>query len=146
MIRPATAHDVPTLRAMLQALSDHDGGKQVGSEVSLLQHGFGPRPLYSALIADDEGMVIYYPDYSTHRGEPGVYVQDIYVTPAARGTGIARQLLAAVMDHQTWGAKYMTLGVSPANAVATRFYNRLGFRHRGYDFLILDGENLKALQ
>jgi ribosomal protein S18 acetylase RimI-like enzyme len=146
MIRPTTPADIPTLRTMLQALSDHEGGKQVATEASLLQHGFGPRPLYSALVADDQGMVIYYPDYSTHRGEPGVYVQDIYVAPAARGTGIAQALLAALMQHQDWGAQYMTLGVSPANTVATRFYSRLGFRHRGYDFLILDGDHLKALK
>ncbi len=132
---------------MLQALSDHDGGGTVASEASLQLHGFGPRPLYSALIAGEppRGMVIYYPDFSTHRGEPGVYVQDIYVDPAARGSGVAQQLLAAVLQHQTWGAKYMTLGVSPDNLVANRFYDRLGFRHRGYDFLILDGDHLKAL-
>ena len=145
----AKPRDVPLLRAMLQALSDHEGGKGVGPEASLLEHGFGAKPLYHALIAETDhpsGMVIYYPDFSTHRGEPGVYVQDIYVDPAARGSGIAQQLLAAVMQHQTWGAEYMTLGVSPANAIANRFYRRLGFRHRGYDFLILDGAHLKALQ
>ncbi|MEO6301245.1 MAG: GNAT family N-acetyltransferase, partial [Paracoccaceae bacterium] len=142
MIRRATVRDAPTLHAMLQALSDHDGGDyQVGSVETLLQHGFGANPLFHALIAETDhpvGMTIYYPDYSTHRGEPGVYVQDIYVEPAARGTGIARQLLAATMIHQTWAACYVTLGVSPANTVACRFYDRMGFRNRGYDFLILD--------
>ena len=135
---------------MLLRLSDHDGGDYpVGPEAALRTGGFGPRPLFHAVIAANPGplgMVIYYPDFSTHRGEPGVYVQDIYVDPAARGSGIAQQLLAAVMQHQTWGAEYMTLGVSPANAIANRFYRRLGFRHRGYDFLILDGAHLKALQ
>lgn len=149
ILRPAEPRDIPTLRAMLQALSDHDGGgHEVGSEQSLLQHGFGPRPLYRAVIAEAEapvGMAIYYPDFSTHRGEPGVYVQDIYLAPAARGTGIAQALLAEVMARQDWGAQYMTLGVSPDNAVANRFYTRLGFRHRAYDFLILDSDALKAL-
>ncbi len=139
--------DVPILRAMLQALADHDGGVEVGSEASLMAHGFGPNPLFRALIAGEppQGMVIYYPDFSTHRGQPGVYVQDIYVEPAARGSGMAQRLLAAVLQHQTWGARYLTLGVSPDNLVANRFYARLGFRHRGYDFLILDGDHLKAL-
>lgn len=134
---------------MLQALADHDGGDYaVGSEAGLLQHGFGPRPLFWAAIAESErplGMVIYYPDYSTHRGEPGVYVQDIYVSDAARGLGVGRGLLAAMMRQQDWGARFITLGVSEDNAVANGFYTRLGFRPRGYEMMILDGERIAAL-
>lgn len=148
-IRKATPDDIPAIRAMLQALADHEGaGYQVASESALLLHGFGANPLFHVLLAvtdDPYGMVIYYPDFSTHRGEPGVYVQDIFVVPAARGMGFAERLLAEVMKHQTWGACYMTLGVNPRNAIANRLYGRLGFRSRGYDFLILDGNPLAAL-
>ena len=49
------------------------------------------------------------------------------------------------MARQDFGARYMTLVVSPANAGAQRFYQRLGFRSRGYDLMILDGEPLAAL-
>ncbi|MGV8986144.1 MAG: GNAT family N-acetyltransferase [Cypionkella sp.] len=147
-IRPAIPSDVAALRAMLQALSDHDGGTHpVGAEEALLQGGFGPRPLFSALIAEGGlGMVIYYPDFSTHRGEPGVYVQDIYVAPQARGTGLARALMAAVLRYQDWGARYVTLGVSSDNAAATRFYAKTGFTRRGYEMMILDGAALEALR
>lgn len=148
-IRPCTVADVPTLRAMIQALSDGEGGSHpVGSEASLLTHGFGPHRLFQAVIAEAEiplGMAIYFPDFSTHRGEPGVYVQDIYLVPKARGTGLGQRLLAEVMARQDFGARYLTLVVSPANAAALRFYHRLGFRSRGYEFMILDGENLAAL-
>jgi ribosomal protein S18 acetylase RimI-like enzyme len=144
-IRPATQADIPALRRMLQALSDHDGGSHpVGSEASLLQGGFGPRPLFSALI-HPQGMVIYYPDFSTHRGEPGVYIQDLYVEPEARGTGLAAALLAAVLHHQDWEARYLTLGVSEENPAATRFYAKTGFTRRGYQMMILDGAALQAL-
>ena len=76
------------------------------------------------------GMLIYYPDYSTHRGEAGVYVQDIYVSDAARGLGVGRGLLAAMLRQQDWGAQFITLGVSADNAVAMGFYGRIGFRQR----------------
>lgn len=148
--RPATAADVPLLRRFLQALADHDGAGPVASESALLAHGFGTRPLFRALIAErgDEplGLVIFYPDYSTHRGEPGLFVQDIYVSEAARGLGIGTTLLAAAMRAQDWGARYLTLSVNPGNAAAKSYYARRGFRPRGYEFLILDGEGLAALQ
>jgi ribosomal protein S18 acetylase RimI-like enzyme len=147
--RAATAQDAGTLRQMVQALSDHDGGTYpVGSEAGLLQHGFGARPLFWAVIAENTtplGMVIYYPDYSTHRGEAGVYVQDIYVSDAARRLGVGRGLLAAMMDMQDWNARFITLGVSDENHLANGFYARIGFRKRGYQMMILDGTDLEAL-
>ena len=147
--RAADPADVPTLRAMLQALADHDGGDYaVGSEAGLLQHGFGPRPLFWAIIAEDKtplGMVIYYPDYSTHRGEAGVYVQDIYVSDAARGLGVGRGLMAAMMRQQDWAAQFITLGVGAENTAANGFYARLGFRKRGYEMMILEGKAVETL-
>lgn len=148
--RLAVAADVSILRAMLQFLSDHDGGDYpVASEHRLLQHGFGMRPLFHAAIAEQGGsalgMIIYYPDYSTHRGQPGVYVQDIYVTPAARGAGVGRGLLAFMMRAQNWDAQYITLGVSPRNSAAQRFYSRLGFSARGYEMMLLADSGIKAL-
>jgi ribosomal protein S18 acetylase RimI-like enzyme len=150
--REAAAADAAVLRALLQALSDHDGSGPVGSLDSLLAHGFGPRPLFRALLAErgEEtlGMVLFYPDYSTHRGQPGTYVQDIFVTPAARGLGLGRALLARAqaLAQAEWGAAYLTLGVDPGNARAQAVYARLGFRPRGYQFLILDGAALAALE
>lgn len=148
--RPANAADAPDLHGLLQALADHDGGGKVGSVESLLVHGFGSRPLFQAILAergsDIVGTVLFYPDYSTHRGQPGVFVQDIYVADSCRGLGIGRDLLVAAMQAgQSWGAAYLTLAVDPGNAFAQRFYAGQGFRPRGYDFLILDGAGLAAL-
>jgi len=147
--RAATKADVPTLRALLQALSDHDGTGPVGPEAALLEHGFGARPLFRAALAERDGVAVgtavFYPDFSTHRGQPGLYVQDIFVAEAARGAGVGAALLAAAMRLQDWGACYMTLGVDPANTTARDWYAARGFRPRGYDFLILDGAALEAL-
>ena len=145
MIRPVTAADIPALRAMLQALSDHDGGTSpVGSEAALTKALFATHLIHSLIHPD--GMIIYYPEFSTHRGEPGLYIQDLYVAPPARGTGLARALLAASLSHQTWSAAYITLGVSPGNAAATRFYAKCGFTLRGYQMLILEGTILDHLR
>lgn len=147
--RAAEVDDVPALQAMLVELAQHEGGGAVGSVAALTEHGFGARRLFQAVLAVDAqpcGMAIYYPDFSTHRGQPGVYVQDLYVDRASRSGGVGRGLLAAVMRLQDWGAQYLTLGVSPDNAVAVAFYARCGFRARGYRFMILDGERLEALQ
>lgn len=150
--RSAVAEDVPAIRDLLQALSDHDGGPEVGPAAALLKHGFGERSLFRAVLAVDAGeavgLVLFYPDFSTMRGEPGVYVQDLFVNERLRGKGIGRQLLARAraLAESCWGARYLTLSVSPDNATAKSAYARLGFRPRGYDFLILDGEALASLE
>lgn len=148
--RTAEAGDVSALHALLQALSDHEGGDDVASAAVLLAHGFGSRPLYQAILAEEGGiavgMVIFYPDFSTHRGQPGLYVQDVYVRPHLRGQGIGSALMAAAMRLQDWGARYLTLCVGPENRLAKAYYAARGFRPRGYEFLILDGEALDALQ
>ena len=145
MIRPVTPHDIPALLTMLHALVAEDKGTIASTAETLTQAAFGARPLIHGLIHPD-GMVIYFPDYSTHRGEPGLYIQDLYVTPASRGSGLARALVAATLHHQTWGANYITFGVSPANTVATRFYQKTGFTFRGYAMMILDGTALDLLK
>lgn len=144
MIRPITPADIATLLNMLHALVAEDKGSVASTAQSLHDAAFGPHPLLHGVIHPD-GMALYYPDYSTHRGEPGLYVQDLYVAPQARGTGLARDLIAATLAHQTWNARYITLGVSPANTRATRFYHKTGFTFRGYGMMILDGKPLKAL-
>jgi ribosomal protein S18 acetylase RimI-like enzyme len=72
-------------------------------------------------------------------------VQDLFVVKAARGKGVGRGLLAATMAAQDWGAKYLTLSVSPGNVAAKAFYAKAGFRAREYDFLIVDGAALEGL-
>lgn len=143
MIRPVTSADLVALRQMLQAVSDHDGGTYAVASEAVLANALD-RGLIHALI-HDQGMVIYYADFSTHRGEPGLYIQDLYVAPQARGSGLAPALVAATLRHQTWGARYITLGVSPDNTAAMRFYAKTGFTRRGYEMMILDGQALPDL-
>ena len=142
MIRPITPPDAPALLTFLRALAAEDKGT-IASTPETLAQALTQTLLHG--VIHPHGMALYYPDYSTHRGEPGLYIQDLYVAPAARGTGLARALVAATLAHQTWGARYITLGVSPDNAPATRFYDKLGFTFRGYEMMILEGPALKDL-
>lgn len=136
MIRPVTPGDLPRLRDMLQALATHEGATAPVASLPALQTAlFAPRPLLHALIAD-QGMVIYFPEFSTHRGLPGVYVQDLYVAPQARGQGLARALLKATLAHQDWDARFLALTVAHDNALARSFYAKAGFASRGSEALI----------
>lgn len=141
---------MPVLWRLLQALARHDGGGPVASVESLAAQGFGARRLYWAQLAERDGvamgMIIHFPEYSTHSGRVGVYVQDLYVSPEARGLGVGRWLLQAAIAAQEGGAEFVSLGVSPDNAVAQGFYRTLGFRARGYEMMLLDGPALAALR
>ena len=150
VLRAATAADVPVILRFLQAMAA-EAGETVGStEASLLAHGFGPTPRFRGLIAEGVagplGMVLYFPEYSTWRGEMGLFVQDVYVSPQGRGLGLGRQLLAGAMAHADWAPQFVTLMVAHSNASTRGFYETLGFGLRDdADQLILEGEGLRAL-
>ncbi len=144
MIRPITPPDIPAVLTMLRALVAEDKGTIASTAETLTAAAFGPHPLLHGVI-HPQGMALYYPDYSTHRGEPGLYMQDLYVSSPARGTGLARALIATTLQHQSWGARYITVGVSPDNPRAAKFYAKCGFTFRGYEVMILQGPALAAL-
>lgn len=148
--RLAVAQDAASLHALLCGLATHDGTSAPGDVASLVAHGFGAHPLFRAVLAEDQGrmlgMVLFYPCYSTLRGKPGLFVEDLFVRPAARGTGLGRSLIAAALRVADWGPVYVTLGVDPGNATAQAFYARLGFARRGYDLMLLEGAGLTTLQ
>lgn len=136
-IRRAEAEDCGAMAAMLTRLAGHlgDTDKHSSTELSLHRDGFGPHPQFRALIAEDGaqavGLSLFFPMYSTTRAAAGVYVQDLWVDEAARGTGLGRRLLAATADHaaQAWGAAYLKLTVYDDNPGAEAFYRYLGFHH-----------------
>ncbi len=61
---------------------------------------FGPRPFAEVLLAEDGGEVVgfalYFHNYSTFRGQPGIYLEDLFVKPEMRGRGHGKALLAAL--------------------------------------------------
>lgn len=100
-------------------------------EQSLRDDGFGPSPRFQALIADVDGtaagLALYFFTYSTWTSRNGVYLEDLYVSPASRRHGLARSLLkhlaSIAVDR---GCRRLQWVVRRDNAAAIRFYESLG--------------------
>lgn len=151
LIRRAERPDAATIQTLLEEQAAHHGEHLERGVEALERYGFGPGALFRCLLAERGGealgFALYYPDFSTLRGRPGVMLQDIYVRPAARSLGLGRALLAEAMaDAQDWDAAFLTLMLDRTNDGARAFYARHGFAARGdYDLLILEGAGLEAL-
>ncbi len=106
--------------------------------------GFGEQPRFEALLAfegeEAVGLALYFFEFSTWRGRPGVYVQDMYVAPQMRGRGLGRDLMEAVMRRsRERGGSYVKLAVYDGNEQAIGFYRSLGFE-------VCDDEQVLALR
>jgi GNAT superfamily N-acetyltransferase len=133
-IRPAEASDAATIVRLVRELADFEGLlEQVRiSEADVLRDGFGERPRFACLLAEVDGapvaLALYFEDYSTFEGRPGIFVEDLYVAEAARGLGIGQQLLARLaqitVERDYRRLDLMVLHWNPARG----FYERLGFR------------------
>ncbi|CAN5830449.1 GNAT family N-acetyltransferase [soil metagenome] len=99
MIRPAARADVPVILRLVRELAEFERAPEavVATEASLGEALFGDRPAAEALIADVEGqpvgIAVFFHNFSTWTGVRGLYLEDLYVTPAARGKGIGSALL-----------------------------------------------------
>ncbi|MEU4877962.1 GNAT family N-acetyltransferase [Streptomyces sp. NPDC021608] len=104
MIRPATVDDVAEIHAMIRELAEYERALEhaLASEEQLREALFGEHPAASALIAaDDEtgealGYALWFPRFSTWTGNRGMYLEDLYVRPRARGQKYGKALLAAL--------------------------------------------------
>jgi ribosomal protein S18 acetylase RimI-like enzyme len=154
-IRPAVEGDCEAILAMLTSLAGETGDRdRFRCRVDdLRDYGFGERPLFHCLIAARHGqclgLALYFPVFSTTRGRPGVYLQDLWVASACRDDGLGTRLLRRVADDagRDWQAAYLDLMVHGHNQGAERFYRRHGFEERGHDrHLTLDGEAFETLR
>lgn len=94
--------------------------------------GFGDPSCFEAMLAFDDGeavgLAVYFYEFSTWRGQRGVYVQDLYVAPHTRGRGLGRELIDAVRQRAAErGARYVKLTVYDRNPAALAFYHAMGF-------------------
>lgn len=132
-IRQATIEDTALLHAAIVKLARHMGAmeRMRSTPDDLRRHGFGDRPAFEALIAEADGffagMCLYFPSFSTWRGKPGIYVQDIFVEERFRGERIGERLLQATAQRGVGlGAAYLRLSVEADNPSAQGFYTHLG--------------------
>lgn len=102
-ISRGTEADVPALLAMIRELAafEREPDAVIVTEADLIRDGFGPSPQFEFFMAFDQstpvGMAFFYPRYSTWKG-PTLHLEDFYIVPDHRGTGLASQLFEAVVD------------------------------------------------
>jgi GNAT superfamily N-acetyltransferase len=133
MIRPATSADTPAIARLIRALADYERLSHAVTldEGLLREHLFGPRPFAEALLAEEAGAVIgfalFFHNYSTFVGKPGIYLEDLFVEPAHRGKGHGKALLRAVARLAVErGCGRLQWSVLNWNEPAIRFYRSLG--------------------
>jgi GNAT superfamily N-acetyltransferase len=132
-IRAATAADVPQILAFIRALAEFERAPDavIATEEGLLRDGFGPHPFYHCLIAEHDnrpaGFALFFFNYSTWLGRPGVYLEDLFVHPEFRGLGIGKALLrrVAVIAVEK-GCLRMQWEVLDWNTPAVDFYRAMG--------------------
>ena len=136
VIRFATANDAETIHRGLLGIAEIMGEphKVMSTPDDIRRFGFGEKPAFQALIAEAggtfAGLCVFFPSFSTYRGRPGVYVQDLFVAEDFRRSGVGAQLLQhlAALTRQRGGC-YIRLAVAAGNLRAQAFYTRLGLDH-----------------
>jgi GNAT superfamily N-acetyltransferase len=133
MIRPATPADTPTIARLIRAPAEYErlADKVVFDEDRLRQHLFGPKPFAEVLMAEESsrvvGFALFFHSYSTFLGQPGIYLEDLFVEPDHRGRGHGKALLAALarlaIERDCGRVEWAVLDW---NEPSIRFYNSLG--------------------
>ena len=133
MIRRAIPADVSAIARLIRALADYEklSHTVVLDESRLREHLFGPRPYAEALMAEDAGQTVgfalFFHNYSTFLGRPGIYLEDLFVLPEARGRGHGKALLAELAKIAVErGCGRMEWSVLNWNTPSIEFYRSLG--------------------
>jgi len=132
-IRPAVATDAPLIAALIHELADYErlADQCVATPAALAVSLFGAKPHAECVIAElggaAVGFALFFHNYSTFLARPGLYLEDLFVRPAARGHGVGRALLAhlAALAVQR-GCGRFEWSVLDWNAPAIAFYESLG--------------------
>jgi len=136
-VRPASPADVATIVALVRELAvyEHSADQVVATEDSMMRalfpaRGGGP-PSAEALIGEidgaPQGLALFFMNFSTWVGQQGVYLEDLFVRPAARGRGLGKALFLEVARTATSrGCTRMDWAVLDWNTSAIDFYRSLG--------------------
>lgn len=152
-LRPANATDVPTILGFIKELAVYEKLEHqvVATEASLHEHLFGSHPAAEVVIAELDGrpvgFALYFQNFSTFLGRPGLFLEDLYVQPHARGHGVGKALLVHLAKLAVArGAGRFDWNVLDWNEPAIGFYQRLGATVLpDWRTCRLTGEKLQAL-
>ncbi|HSO37459.1 MAG TPA: GNAT family N-acetyltransferase [Labilithrix sp.] len=160
VIRKATREDVPAILGLVRELAAYEKEPDavVATEADFLRDGFGERPAFEVLVAEDAesggagsgrvvGFAFYFFSYSTWVGRKCLYLEDLFVQPShrGRGTGIAlmRALAKVAVERD---CRRFVWAVLDWNEPAIGFYERLGAKvMREWLTVRLEGEALTRL-
>ncbi|MGV9889630.1 N-acetyltransferase family protein [Streptomyces sp. NPDC003395] len=137
MIRPATPADLPVIHTLIQELATYEKAPHEAKATPAQLHDalFSAHPAAFAHIAEDDdtgepvGFALWFLSFSTWRGTHGIYLEDLFVRPAARGAGHGKALLtelARICAER--GYQRLEWSVLNWNEPAIGFYESLGAR------------------
>jgi GNAT superfamily N-acetyltransferase len=132
-LRPARPEDAAEILAMVRELAEFEQeplSSVEATEADFRRDCFGPNPRAEVLILEEEGAVLgfalFFHNYSTWLGRAGIYLEDLYLRPAARGRGLGKLLLGGVARiAKERGCRRIDLWVLHWNP-AREFYERAG--------------------
>jgi GNAT superfamily N-acetyltransferase len=134
-VRPATPADAPVIAALVRELAEYEKllDQARGSPEDFRRELEAPNPVIHVLMAEWDGeavgFALYFFNFSTFVGRPGLYLEDLFVRPARRANGIGRALLRALARvARERGCGRMEWAVLDWNEPALRFYQSLGAR------------------
>lgn len=134
-IRPATRADLPLIGELIRALAEYEKlAHEVRFDEAVMgEKLFGARPYAEVLIGEidgaAQGFALFFHNFSTFEGKPGIYLEDLFVRPEARGSGLGKALLSrlAALAVERDCAR-LEWSVLDWNEPAIGFYQNLGAR------------------
>lgn len=152
-LRAADSSDVGTIIAFIRELAEYEklAHEMVATEEAIRTSLFGDDPAAEVVLAElngsPAGFALYFTSYSTFLGRPGIYLEDLFVRPAYRGTGIGKALLrhvARIACERDYGR--LEWAVLDWNEPAIGFYEQLGARAMGeWTTYRVAGDSLQAM-
>ena len=134
-IRKAARNDIPTIFLLIKDLATYERAPDdvIATEQQLVDVLFGPRPAAEVLLAFEQevpvGFAVFFHNFSTWLGRPGLYLEDLFVKPEMRGKGYGRALLVHLAKiARERGCGRMEWAVLDWNEPAIEFYRKLGAR------------------
>jgi GNAT superfamily N-acetyltransferase len=132
-IRSASEADVPVILQLIRDLATYERAPEavVATEAGLREVLFGAKPSAEVLLALEKaepvGFAVYFYNFSTWLGRPGLYLEDLFVRPEKRGNGYGRALLIRLAQiAKERGCGRMEWAVLDWNEPAIEFYRKLG--------------------
>jgi GNAT superfamily N-acetyltransferase len=152
MIRAASPDDLPAICRLIRGLAEYErlADCVTFDERQLREDLFGPRPYAEVLVAEEMGTVVgfalFFHSYSTFRGKPGIYLEDLFVLPEYRGRGHGKALLLALARLAVQrDCSRLEWAVLNWNEPAIGFYRKLGAEPMNeWTVYRLSGEALEA--